>query len=566
MVHRLLLAFLLLLAPAVGWAQSWTSEAVHVFDVKVRGAKGDGITDDIVAFTAAITAAPSGGTVAVPPSTYAITSSIIINKSLTFQCEKGATIKFKDGIDIPDPGFPTHATPVLWVYNSAAAISKVVIRGCTLNGNRGNTTQAGESNPGIDIRSNGFAVDTVLVEDVYTKNTQGDGITVEAYPSLTVTPSNIKIVNSTFEDWKDNRQGIAAVQGTNIKILGNTFFNHPTGTGFCIDLEPNQSSSDILTDVEVADNSCYSATLGINLQVSGSSIIRQANIHNNYVDKSVGGKAIQSNAQRAIIHDNWYGNNLLINNGTLLSAGDLSADGAGTRLPQNYFLYSEQIDNAVWNEGSGDAVFTANYDIAPDGTSTADRVQTSTNSSVVRQQADFGAQTYGLPFNACIWARETTGGSAGNLRFRVSDGTNTLNAMGAVSADRTVALTTTWQHICVAGVGQATNTVIQLSMNEGAGAVVKDFLLWGGSVQNGLWPGRYVQTTNAVVTSGAAEEFFPYPIGIGDLGQRFLTGLGSPESAVAAVVGSAYLRKDGGANTTLYIKESGTNTTGWIAK
>lgn len=41
-------------------------------------------------------------------------------------------------------------------------------------------------------------------------------------------------------------------------------------------------------------------------------------------------------------------------------------------------------------------------------------------------------------------------------------------------------------------------------------------------------------------------------------------GTGAP--AVAAAVGSIYLRLDGGASTTLYVKESGTGTTGWVAK
>jgi hypothetical protein len=43
-------------------------------------------------------------------------------------------------------------------------------------------------------------------------------------------------------------------------------------------------------------------------------------------------------------------------------------------------------------------------------------------------------------------------------------------------------------------------------------------------------------------------------------------GAGTPEGAVTAPVGSLYTRTDGGANTTLYIKESGTGNTGWVAK
>jgi hypothetical protein len=43
-------------------------------------------------------------------------------------------------------------------------------------------------------------------------------------------------------------------------------------------------------------------------------------------------------------------------------------------------------------------------------------------------------------------------------------------------------------------------------------------------------------------------------------------GSGSPESVVTAPVGAVYHRTDGGAGTSLYVKESGTGNTGWIAK
>lgn len=41
---------------------------------------------------------------------------------------------------------------------------------------------------------------------------------------------------------------------------------------------------------------------------------------------------------------------------------------------------------------------------------------------------------------------------------------------------------------------------------------------------------------------------------------------GSPEGVVTANVGSIYLRSDGGGNTTLYVKETGTDENGWAAK
>jgi len=52
----------------------------------------------------------------------------------------------------------------------------------------------------------------------------------------------------------------------------------------------------------------------------------------------------------------------------------------------------------------------------------------------------------------------------------------------------------------------------------------------------------------------------------GDATVLWTSGSGSPQGAVTAVVGSLFTRTDGGANTTLYIKESGTGNTGWVAK
>lgn len=48
---------------------------------------------------------------------------------------------------------------------------------------------------------------------------------------------------------------------------------------------------------------------------------------------------------------------------------------------------------------------------------------------------------------------------------------------------------------------------------------------------------------------------------------ELLSGNGSPEGVVIADIGTLYLRKDGGAGTVLYVKESGNGLdTGWAAK
>lgn len=53
----------------------------------------------------------------------------------------------------------------------------------------------------------------------------------------------------------------------------------------------------------------------------------------------------------------------------------------------------------------------------------------------------------------------------------------------------------------------------------------------------------------------------------GDANQRkVFSGVGTPEGSVVAAVGSLYMRTDGGASTSFYVKESGSGATGWVAK
>jgi len=55
-------------------------------------------------------------------------------------------------------------------------------------------------------------------------------------------------------------------------------------------------------------------------------------------------------------------------------------------------------------------------------------------------------------------------------------------------------------------------------------------------------------------------------IELGTSGPRVFAGTGSPEGVHVAPVGSLFLRSNGGAATSFYVKESGTGNTGWVAK
>ena len=73
-----------------------------------------------------------------------------------------------------------------------------------------------------------------------------------------------------------------------------------------------------------------------------------------------------------------------------------------------------------------------------------------------------------------------------------------------------------------------------------------------------------IQINSGDVTFGT-KTCFPL-LGALTAGPCVYAGTGTPLGVVAASPGSLYLRADGGAGATLYVKETATDTTGWVAK
>jgi hypothetical protein len=125
---------------------------------------------------------------------------------------------------------------------------------------------------------------------------------------------------------------------------------------------------------------------------------------------------------------------------------------------------------------------------------------------------------------------QMTGGTTDQRRFRLAFLANKL-LMTARNDDGTSARSlVTWNH----------NT------GEYAPAVDDDY-------NNGSASTRWANTYSTNFRPGAG-------------GALWTSGSGDPEGAVTGSIGSLYTRTDGGAITTLYVKESGSGTTGWVAK
>lgn len=111
---------------------------------------------------------------------------------------------------------------------------------------------------------------------------------------------------------------------------------------------------------------------------------------------------------------------------------------------------------------------------------------------------------------------------------------------------------------------------VDLEGTNGAGTLVRHQLVASADqLQLQVSTGGAVGQAFAVVRIGASEALrignFLMRFG-GSTGQTIQFGGGSPEGVTASPPGSLYLRTSGGAGTTLYVKESGTGNTGWVAK
>ena len=96
------------------------------------------------------------------------------------------------------------------------------------------------------------------------------------------------------------------------------------------------------------------------------------------------------------------------------------------------------------------------------------------------------------------------------------------------------------------------------------------------TVTGNIWTGTYdpavIQTSataganvNVWISSNSVDDGQRFTSGVGDGITVNHRGTGSPESGMHADIGSLYQRSDGGGATTLYIKESGTFDSGWVA-
>lgn len=524
------------------------------------GAVGDGTTDDTAAIQAALDS--GAGTVTFPNGTYLISAAIkpSSNQQLV---GTGGTITmvnntFAAGVHIDTKSnVRVNGLRIIGAsggnsFDQAILVvgsTNVTIENCLIQDIGNEAASPNEYGHGIEI--DGSSVNTKIINNTI-KNIKGygqfrgDGVTIRA-------SSNTLVESNTIDT--NRRMQIAVIDNAiDVKIIGNHLLN---GYLAGIDIEPN--SVNTTGEITIQGNTIRnfgskpSATTGV--QYYG------IDLHSNEFDNiSVVGNIISAENAQAIscIHGQNIAKFATISGNVLWCNGyadgmTLNAGNGFKNLVISGNIIREFAAYGIIGDKNGTVVVDSNILESAQATvaggirlttgSSDPTYATITGNNVKINSAVIGAGIFLQALNGLVVEDNTVTVSSGN---GIEVYSNIANMIGAVVSSNFVIDTNT---------GVNAYKVYAA----GAGAIVN--CVFGGNAQTGF--------TTHLATSGSvtfARSINPAGFAMNAANLIWLTGSGTPEGAVTADVGSLYTRSNGGASTTLYIKESGTGNTGWVAK
>jgi len=229
---------------------SATPAAAHVANVRDKGAKGDGQTNDTAAIQAAIEQiAGTGGTVLVPDGTYMVDTvgknRLALKSNMTLKLAGGATLK----------AIPNDAKK--YAVLSISGMSNVKVVGGTLEGERdAHMGKAGQGGMGIRID---HGADAIAIIGVTAKKMWGDGFYVEG-------ATDVRFCAVTAD--ANRRQGLSIIAADGLVVTNSLFKNtHGTRPSAGIDLEPDEAAQAI-TSIRI-QNSKFIDNSGPGIEIAG---------------------------------------------------------------------------------------------------------------------------------------------------------------------------------------------------------------------------------------------------------------------------------------------------------
>jgi polygalacturonase len=222
-----------------------------IVNVRDKGAKGDGRTDDTDSIQAAIDqVGGTGGTVLIPGGTYMVDA---VKKKRRLALKSDMTLKLaKDAILKAIPN-DSRKYSVL----SISEVSNVTVVGGTLEGDRAeHKGKAGEAGMGIRIDS---GAKRVTISGVTSRKMWGDGFYVEG-------AKDTKFCAVTADN--NRRQGLSIVEADGVLVTDSVFKNtRGTRPSAGIDLEPDHPEQKIV-NVRI-QNSKFIDNAGPGIEIAG---------------------------------------------------------------------------------------------------------------------------------------------------------------------------------------------------------------------------------------------------------------------------------------------------------
>jgi hypothetical protein len=520
-----------------------TTSTVH--NVATYGARGNDLTDDTAAIQAAISAcaAAGGGVVYIPNGTYIVSDSaaahagciqVFSNVTLMGESRQGTILKKAAN----QPGFTRVIT--------LDAATDARISNLTIDGNKSNQGTPEEHMAGI------FAGDCVrlVIDNVTAQYCVGDGIDIWQMCD------DVLIYNCRV--FQNDRSGIAINGSAHERVtiwkcqaVGNVAQQ--------LDTEPPEGGIMNLVVVDcLFDHGGISEDYSVTL--SG---IEEAEQSEDFV--------FRDNVVIGPVFCIWLKNMTFSNNtvvtdaGCLVPALHISRRCENCRFVGNRITVGSAFYGAIFVEGTGGTDKPADILIQGNHIEVATGVDTCGITAVASESVDID--------------RNTIVGNATTTQYGVQ--------VRATEADpayqfRRVTVTNNYfrdfaRAALVWGVAEQPGAVEQLVVsgnvaervdNAGMTAmldldfdglnVVQQATVIGNSAVN-------ISATFAGVTGGWPGGI-PTLIGGSKGGRGIYSCTGSPLNVIVEQVGAMALRRDGGAGTTLYVKESATDATGWVAK
>jgi len=599
------------------------SKMRDVVSVKDFGAVGDGVADDTVAIQAAVNAA-AGRTLYFDPGVYMVQAGSSTTIPGAYTVFTGAVQIPSNSELVLHPDCRIQCITTSLPSGCAFLIhqaSNVTIRGGgTIRGDRfTHTGVGGEQLHGISVRGS----NKVTIRDLDIDNWWGDGILV-AIDANGAASSLVTIDNVTVNQCR--RNGLSITQASHVAVSNSRFLNTSGTAPECgVDVEPDPG----FTVVAAQFVNCYfigNAQDGFMSAPQGQATVIGLSLTNCYSSGNgrygywIAGDGITPFQQAATLvgcHSigntshglllastrrcTWTGGVVRANGGNgFYIRGEFNDVRLNGTSSSGTFVVGETVTNGLgasgtvrsWNAVTKNLVLRgvtggafAGGNTATGGTSGATlTVVAAITEPASAQNSIVGSQIHDNAINGIFFETTTESNvvdgcviSGNNSGVRIDTSFNeitgcrlTYNVTGVQLAGGA----SNFVQGCHFYGNQSSGVNIQNSTdNTVANCMVRSLGIQGVGITVTGTNGYNRLTNNDVYNSGrfaniTRTDTTTVLINNMEVQNSLSTfqNVNSPESVVTAPVGSVYQRTDGGAGTSIYIKESGTGNTGWVAK